>query len=182
MAGSVNKWELMIHDYSVRKFSLPQVAERYGISQSNARYHIKKAGKLRSRADGVRLAGEAGRLGGGFRGKSRTFSDAHCEAISKGRSAWAEENAHGFSIRPNGYVEYTRGPNKGRSVHAVSMEARLGRRLLEDECVHHIDGDKLNNEDSNLALVTRSGHARLHRREEKLSGKIRERSANGRLR
>ena len=48
------------------------------------------------------------------------------------------------------------------------MERRLGRRLRPDEHVYHIDGDRLNNDENNLALVTRSGHARLHRREERI--------------
>lgn len=35
--------------------------------------------------------------------------------------------------------------------------------------------------DDNLALMTKSGHIRLHRREDALSGKHRERDGNGRF-
>lgn len=165
MAG---KWDLLISDYQ-SGMSLPTVADRYGISASTARYHVKKAGALRSRAEAVRLAASQGRLGAGLRGKKRIFSTAHRAAISAHRKAWGEENAAGMSVKPSGYVEHTRGPNKGRSVHVVSMEQRIGRRLKFDEVVHHIDGDRSNNADNNLALMTRAAHTRLHRREQRLA-------------
>lgn len=47
---------------------------------------------------------------------------------------------------------------------------------INDENIHHIDGNKSNNLDNNLALVTVSGHMRLHRILDELSGKIRERN------
>jgi len=165
MAG---KWDLLISDYR-SGMSLPTVAGRYGISTSAARYHVKKAGALRSRADAVRLAASQGKHGSGLRGRKRSFSTEHRAAISAHRKAWGEANAAGLSIKPNGYVEYTRGPHKGRAVHVVSMEQRIGRRLNPDEIVHHIDGDRANNHDNNLALMTRSAHTRLHRREQKLA-------------
>jgi hypothetical protein len=169
MAGSVNKViESAMVSYS-RGMSIPQTAETYEVSQSGLRYHLKKAGILRSRAEGVRKAAADGRLGSGFRGKKRKFTSTHCENIGKGRVVWAKENSAGVSFKSGGYVEYTMGPNKGRSVHVVKMEARLGRPLMEDECVHHIDGNKHNNEDNNLALLTRSGHMRLHQRERRIS-------------
>lgn len=42
------------------------------------------------------------------------------------------------------------------------MEEKLGRILRETEIVHHVDGNKLNNEISNLQVVTRAEHARIH--------------------
>lgn len=115
------------------------------------------------------MASAQGRLGHHLKGVSRTFTPEHCENISKGRSEWAEVNALGTSVKPNGYVEYTMGDNKGRSVHVVKMEERIGRRILPDEIVHHIDKDRQNNDENNLALMTRSGHTRHHRREERLT-------------
>lgn len=168
MAGSVNKADQIVAEYK-NGASIPQLAGLYGLSRSVIRYHVKKAGALRSRSDAVRLASKQGRLGSGLRGKTRDFTPSHCAAISESKKKWGDENAVGTSVKPSGYIEHTRGPNKGRSVHVTTMEARLGRRLLEDECVHHIDGDRANNDDNNLALVTRSGHMRLHRRERRLS-------------
>ena len=47
-------------------------------------------------------------------------------------------------------------------LHRVVMENALGRSLTPQEHVHHIDGDRDNNEASNLVALTRSDHAKLH--------------------
>jgi hypothetical protein len=49
-----------------------------------------------------------------------------------------------------------------RREHAVLMEKKLGRKLLPNEVVHHIDEDKANNSLGNLIVMTRSSHIRLH--------------------
>lgn len=180
MAGSVNK-VILVGDYT-SGMSLPQVAAKHKLSISTARYHIHKAGVLRSRAEGVGLAASEGRLGSGLRGKRRVFSAAWRKNISTSCLSRADKFAKGVSLKPNGYLEYTRGKNKGKSVHVVTMEERLGRKLRRDEVVHHIDGNKTNNDISNLALLTRGGHARLHQREDKIMGKNRERYEDGRFR
>lgn len=159
--------------------SLKQVSGALGIPISTIRSRLHKAGALRSRGDGVRLAAEDGRLGSGMRGKRRTFSAEHKSNISRARRAHSDATAAGVSQKPSGYLEYTRGVNKGRSVHVVVMENRLGRQLLPDECVHHIDGDPANNDINNLALLTRSGHSKLHRLQDSLAGIERERNQNG---
>ena len=51
-----------------------------------------------------------------------------------------------MSLKPSGYIEITMGENKGRGQHIVLMEESIGRKLFIDECVHHIDNDKSNNE------------------------------------
>jgi hypothetical protein len=47
-------------------------------------------------------------------------------------------------------------------LHRVLVENRIGRVLDYNENVHHADGDKDNNEEGNLILMTRSEHSRLH--------------------
>lgn len=169
MAGSVSPYDALVAAYTAGK-SLTEVSNEFELPISTVRYHVKKAGVLRSRRESLRLASQQGKLGSNLRGKCRVFSPEHKEAIGAARRAWGEANATGFSVKPNGYLEHTRGPHKGRLAHVVIMEKRLRRRLLPDEQVHHIDGDKLNNDENNLALVTRSGHLRLHRFEERLAG------------
>lgn len=50
-----------------------------------------------------------------------------------------------------------------KSEHRLVIEKHLGRKLTSDEIVHHLDGNKLNNDISNLVLTTRSKHIEEHR-------------------
>jgi hypothetical protein len=50
----------------------------------------------------------------------------------------------------------------GRHEHRVVAEQKLGRKLITGEIVHHIDGDKLNNDPSNLEVLTAAEHMRRH--------------------
>lgn len=57
-------------------------------------------------------------------------------------------------------------PNKTKHnyvlLHRVIMENHLGRVLNKNEVVHHKDGNKKNNDISNLQLLTNSEHSKLH--------------------
>lgn len=161
--------------YIEERMSIPDVAKRVGMNYSATRKKMIEGGvPIRSRTDGIRAVSH--KMGCHMRGKTRVFSDAWKKNIQKSASLRGERTARGISQKPSGYLEITRGENKGRSEHVIIMEARIGRRLRDDECVHHIDGIKTNNDENNLALVTRSGHTRLHRFEDRISGKIRKRN------
>lgn len=55
--------------------------------------------------------------------------------------------------------------------HIYLMEEKIGRKLNKDECVHHIDGCRSNNNIDNLMLLTKSEHSRLHRLQDIKEGK-----------
>ena len=64
---------------------------------------------------------------------------------------------HGHpNCTPKGYVLY----------HRLIMENYIGRYLTRDEVVHHKDGNKSNNDISNLELMTNAEHSRLHAKEQ----------------
>lgn len=55
--------------------------------------------------------------------------------------------------------------------HRIVMEWHLGRKLLPTERVHHIDGNKLNNDPSNLEIWTHA-HPSGQRVEDKIAAAI----------
>ena len=75
----------------------------------------------------------------------------------------------GYITTWNGYIK-VKAPNshphkdkKGYIMqHRLVMEQHLGRYLEDTEEVHHIDGNKKNNLISNLQLLTKTEHRRIH--------------------
>jgi hypothetical protein len=54
------------------------------------------------------------------------------------------------------------GKDAGRREHRVVMERIVGRALSAHEVVHHINGDKSDNNPENLRIDTRASHNREH--------------------
>lgn len=157
--------------YISEKKSIPDIANILNWPRSRVMICLINRGvTLRSRKEGIKASKH--KLGKHLLGKERVFTDEWKRNISISATKRGELFASGVSFKTGGYAEYTRGEHKGRGVHVVAMESRLGRKLMPDEIVHHIDGDKHNNDINNLALMTKSAHARLHRREENIIRRI----------
>ena len=145
------------YDLYASGLSITEVSEETKIAKSTLRFRFKKAGILRGRNEAVRLAAKKGRMShSGMKGKKHSPESKNKMSIAK------MGKGKGTTLKPNGYIEYTAGPHKFRSVHAVLMEEKIGRRLFANECVHHKDENRSNNDIDNLQLMTRSEHARLH--------------------
>lgn len=139
-------------------FSIPQISEKINKSKSTIRRILKKENILRSRTDGIRLRLSDKNYTHPRTGVSHTVSKSARAKIAKSKIG----KGKGYSLKPNGYYEVTTGENKGRMLHVVLMEKHIGRKMLKNEVVHHIDENKTNNDLSNLEVMTRSEHSRLH--------------------
>ena len=69
-----------------------------------------------------------------------------------------KSNGHGCTY----WVVKVAHPDVWAYKHRAGAEKKIGRQLMSDECVHHIDGDHLNNGPDNLAVWTRQEHALHH--------------------
>lgn len=158
--------EKMASDYLNEKMSPQQIGERYKHHPATVRRALIRIGTdIRSQSEGINYAKE--RIGKAHRGKKRNFTEEHLENSRKA-SRLRRLNYESVSIKGDGYLEINNGKNKGKKSHVVVMESFLGRPLRDGEIVHHIDHDTTNNDIDNLALMTASAHARLHRFEELL--------------
>lgn len=157
--------------------SLTEVAEAVGKGVSTVRYHVKRAGILRSRVEGIRASGD--KISKALSGQSRSpVSEETKIKMSQSALERHDRSAKGYRIDGGGYLEFTRGPHKGQLVHRVFAECALGRPLEKFEVVHHIDGNKTNNNLDNLKVMDSKDHLKLHRN---LDEETRRRDEDGRF-
>ena len=148
--------------------SFAEIADKYGCQSSNIAYYFNK----------YNLKGRC--LNGSFNGgipwnKGRRVKDEtidnerYLKGIRTSRKYGKEHPNYknGYWINKSGYkvIQY-QNQIKRVSVrifeHRLVMEKCLRRRLEDWECVHHINGDKLDNRVENLLVVDRSEHTKLH--------------------
>lgn len=97
------------------------------------------------------------------------YGFCNIETIDKPIDGRGAHNFKGYEIN-GGYIHRkVKGhPNaNGRGYypeHRLIMEETLKRLLLADEVIHHIDGDRKNNDIKNLKVVTQSEHAGIEMR------------------
>lgn len=61
----------------------------------------------------------------------------------------------------SGSIDRNSGWENYRPEHIVNIEQSIGRKLINDECVHHIDGDRQNNQLDNLVLISSNQEHRI---------------------
>lgn len=89
--------------------------------------------------------------------KGRWMSDSGCFTGERNPS-WKGGR---FIEATNGYV-YVRREGRYVGEHRIVMEQHLGRRLLSEEYVHHLNGDRTDNRIENLDVASVSEHFHKH--------------------
>ena len=74
-----------------------------------------------------------------------------------------ERQHKGKYINRKSQIYYDPISKNKKYVHIVLAEKMLGRQLYQNEVVHHIDNNSVNNMINNLAIMTRSQHTKCHR-------------------
>lgn len=68
-----------------------------------------------------------------------------------------------------GYLTAYDQNGKRTKVHTIAAIEKIGRNLNANEIVHHINGDKMDNHQENLVVMTRKAHGKAHQQLEKLA-------------
>lgn len=151
----------LVNLYVKKKLNFKEISEITGIATSTIRRRCIKNGVTPRKGDTMsditlkRYKERPHRIGWKMSEEQKT-------KLSKIFKKIRGKTAKGWSLKPSGYIEITRGRNKNKVIHRVIMEKHLKRKLLKNEVVHHIDGNKKNNDIQNLQVMDRKEHNRLH--------------------
>lgn len=93
--------------------------------------------------------------------RKHRFCSKACEADFNSLKNTRESWSGGWLNRTTGYI-YVKIDGKNVPEHKLVMERLIGRQLLPDEVVHHINGVKTDNRPENLRLMKNGEHSALH--------------------
>ncbi|MCR4307676.1 MAG: HNH endonuclease [Candidatus Berkelbacteria bacterium] len=141
--------------------SVLQVAKELGVSHKVVRRYLKKYGfKIRSISEVM---------------TGRKLSPAHREKVIKTLSSYGDQTGEknhrwkgGRTTSGGGYIWIKKldHPNKNAQgyvpEHRLIIEKEIGRYLLPDEHIHHINENKQDNRLENLRIVSPQEHAAIH--------------------
>lgn len=90
-------------------------------------------------------------------------TEEHVAKMREGAARFCRERAeaHRTSGGMRGYP-YRKVDGELVRENRYAWEQANGRALRDNEIIHHIDGDRFNNDPSNLVAMTQAEHARLH--------------------
>ena len=67
-----------------------------------------------------------------------------------------------FSKNKNGYKTFKDTDGIWQSVHKRVAEKKVGGKIFKGHEVHHKNGNKLDNRPSNLQVLTKAAHKKIH--------------------
>lgn len=130
--------------YQSRRLSAKKLIEEIGHPTTRDGVRGKIAGKMRE-------AYKNGRMDH----MKKVWSDASDRWTAAGNPKYKDGNANGYIM--------VKTADGWRPLHRVKMERKIGRPLLQNEVVHHKNGDKHDNRIKNLQLLSASEHMKIHR-------------------
>lgn len=86
----------------------------------------------------------------------------HLEKLNSNQKGKDNRAWKGGRIKHQGYIAIRIGSGYVYE-HILIVEEFIKRRLRKDEVIHHIDGDRSNNDLKNLQLMTDIEHKRMHK-------------------
>ena len=95
---------------------------------------------------------------------NKNMCGIHLSPATEFRGGQKPPNWKGGRIIQKGYINVWKPDHPNASLvgyileHRLVMESKIGRLLKPNEIVHHIDGNRLNNDPTNLCLTTRGKH------------------------
>lgn len=66
-------------------------------------------------------------------------------------------------VNNSGYAQFKDGNGQWKLTHRRVAEKMVGGTIFPGMEVHHRDGNKMNNRPSNLKIVSKAEHRRIHR-------------------
>lgn len=149
--------------YFIQELTLTEIGKIYNVSYCTARLWALEAG-IQPKSPKVRMTQRTKeKMSRSHKGKPhKAFTEEQRQNIRKSRLAWSEANAKRIRTKKSGYRVFTVGDKVGKFEHRVIMENFLERKLMPDEVVHHINGNKADNRIENLQVMTRAEHTRYH--------------------
>lgn len=155
--------------------TLARVAEFFGVSKKLVLVKMKAFGVPRTKrnrgemaSDAIVLLAQEG-MSVPEIAKQVRLNVTTVRSIAKSRGLRIADSFHcGYKMTHNGYRSWhePKHANADKSgyvrEHILAMTRYLNRPLEVGEIVHHIDGNKLNNQIENLMLTTKAEHIRIH--------------------
>lgn len=148
---------------------IPELSDREWLQKQLDTKTMRQLAKELGTSSG-RIADRAYRYGLRFKGETRALAvkESLKKRYPEGRRGELASNWQGGrQMSSAGYVklhvhDHPDANNGYVFEHRLVMEQHLGRRLEQDEIVHHIDGDKTNNKIENLLLTHNGEHIKQH--------------------
>jgi len=160
------QWEIyphLISDYCLGCLSTGDLEKKYGINRTAIKEFLSKHGILRNRSDAAKVR---------YRNGNTNIENLIKAAKTTNRfnPSKAQHKEDHWKWLPQGCVVSTHNGkyqkikinSKWIYLHIYIAETVLGRKLQNDEVVHHIDLDCGNNSPDNLLVMKRKEHMALH--------------------